>query len=615
MTTTQPKPSSIAAKYTPPSGKFFSRMGTFIKSHVVETITASVALSLVLVGASTWNAWNVYRSFTTTVTKQYKLQDLSGQIVHLDEVLTMSARMAASTGDGKWEERYRHFEPVLIKAIEDVIQTAPNLYQKDAAQTDAANIKLVELENRAFELVRQGKSKAALALLLGQEYEFQKQIYTQGMQNTLTNIKTEVDTQLQDYSQRLLWSVIFAGISFFILLLSWLSVLLVVRAYIRERNQAQESLIDSQAALLKFNEQLEQRTQQLYAQEQATKQDNEILQSDVGQLLDVVSALEAGDLTIQAEVSDRATGLVADTLNRLSEELARIISTALSTAQQVAQGAKDLEQLAVTTALQTQQQAQSVVEVQTLIKDVNNVSQDTAQQSVAVDQAVQRAEAAVAQGLQEMTAMTTGIEALHQGSDQIVKRAQALTDFVELAAQFAKNQKRVASMTRVLALNASLLSARASGQQDPEQFASVAREFETVATQVNDLAVQTNQSLILLQQRTDQIQTVVSGLNQDVQDINQLVNDFTMGVGQSRQVFDNIKTATEQVAQVEQQVTQSSQAIALAAQTTLKSIQDIATVAAQTERQASFTREQSGAMGQLAHNLLEIVKFFQLSSH
>lgn len=613
MTTTQPKPSSIAAKYTPPSGKFFSRTKTFIRSHVVEVITASVALSLVLFGTSTWNAWSVYRGFTTTITKQFKLQDLSGQIVHLDEVLTMSARMSASTGDGKWEERYRHFEPVLNKAIEEVIQTAPNLYQKDAAQTDAANIKLVELENRAFELVRQSKTKAALALLLGQEYEVQKQIYAQGMQSTLTNIKTQVDTQVQVYSKRLWWSVIFAGMSFLILLVSWLSVLSVVSAYIRERNQAQDFLLDSQATLLKLNEELEQRTQQVYAQEQATRQDNEILHSDISQLLSVVSALEAGDLTIQASVSERATGLVADTFNRLSEELARIISTALFTAEQVAQGAKDQERLAVTTVLQTQQQAQSVIEVQALIKDVNNLSQDTVGQSVAADEAVQRAQAAVTQGLQEMTAMTTGIEALHQGTDQIVKRTQALTDFVNLAAQFAKAQKRVGSMTRVLALNASLLSARASGQQDPDQFASVAREFEAVATQVNDLAVQTNQSLILLQQRTDQIQTVVSGLNQDVQDINQLVNDFTMGVGQSRQVFDNIKTATEQVAQVEQQVTQSSQAIAKATQTTLKSIQDIATVAAETERQASFTREQSGAMGQLARNLLEIVKFFRVS--
>ncbi len=43
---------------------------------------------------------------------------LRGTIIHPDEVLTMSARMAAATGNLWWEERYRGFEPRLDAAIE-----------------------------------------------------------------------------------------------------------------------------------------------------------------------------------------------------------------------------------------------------------------------------------------------------------------------------------------------------------------------------------------------------------------------------------------------------------------------------------------------------------------
>jgi twitching motility protein PilJ len=345
------------------------------------------------------------------------------------------------------------------------------------------------------------------------------------------------------------------------------------------------------------------------------QKESEALQAEVGHILEVVSAVEDGDLTVQAEVSDRATGLVADTLNRLIEELAKVMATVLSNAQQVTQGAEALEQLAVTTAQQAQQQASSVVEVQVLMQEVNALSQDNAEQSVAANTAVRQAQSAVTEGEQQMTEMTAGIATLQGGTDQIVRRVQALTEFVDLTSQVAKDQKRVAALTRTLALNASLLSNRASEQQDPEQFASVAREFETIATQVNDLAVQANQSLLLLQQRTDRMQTVVSGLKQDVQEIYQLVNGFTMGVVHSRQVFENIKIVTQQVARVEERVNQSSQAIAGAAQNTLQSIQDIATVALETERQASFTREQSGAMGELARNLLDIVKFFRVPAN
>ncbi len=344
------------------------------------------------------------------------------------------------------------------------------------------------------------------------------------------------------------------------------------------------------------------------------QQEGMALQAEVEHILDVVSAVETGDLTVQAQVSDRATGLVADTLNRLIEELSRIMFAVLSTAEQVTRGAEELEQLAVCVAEQAQQQTRSVSDVQALMVNFNDLSQSTAQQAVVSDEAVEQAQVAVTQGQQEMATMTLEIEVLQKGTEQIVKRTEMLTNFVGLAASFAKDQKRVAALTRVLALNASMIANRASGQEDPEQFASVAREFETVASQVNDLALQTNQSLLLLQQRTDQIQTVVSGINQDVVDISNSVNQFIVSVDQSRHVFDNIKTVTNRVAEVGQQVTQSSIAIATTAQSTLRSIQDIAAVAAQTEQDSRFTREQAGLMDQLARTLLERVRFFRLSA-
>lgn len=354
-------------------------------------------------------------------------------------------------------------------------------------------------------------------------------------------------------------------------------------------------------------------TQQL--QQAATFQaESEALQTEVGHILEIVSAVEEGDLTVQARVSDRATGLVADTLNRLIEELASVISTVLSTARQVTQGASELKQLAVNTAEQAQEQTHSVVEVQALMQEVTNLSQQNVEQTLAAERAIQQTQAAVNRGEREMKIMTDEIAVLRQGAEQIVKRVDNLSNFVQLAAQFTREQKRVAALTRVLALNASKIASRASAQPDPQQFASIAREFDTISTQVNDLAFKTNEGLILLQQRTEQMQTVMTGLDGDVKDIERLVNDFNTGVGQSRQVFNQIKSATEQVSVVEQKVTQSSQAIATAAQNTLRSVQNIATIAAETENQAYFTRQQSAVMEELARSLLQLVQFFRVSS-
>jgi methyl-accepting chemotaxis protein len=348
-------------------------------------------------------------------------------------------------------------------------------------------------------------------------------------------------------------------------------------------------------------------------QRKASEAESLALQADIEKLLDVVSAVEGGDLTTQAPVSDRVTGLVSDTFNRLLEELNRVMATVSSTAQQVTESATDVGKLAAKSSEQAKQQTEAVAQINTLVKDVTQLTQNNTQQTADANLAVQQAQQAVAVGQQQMNTLNSEIGHLQEGADQITLRVQTLTEFVQLAAQFVKTQQRTASMTRVLALNASLLSSRATEQQDPEQFASISREFETITTQVNDLATQTNQDLIVLQQRTDQIQTVVSGLSQDIGEINQTVKAFTQGVNGSTQVFSNIQDVTAQVAQVGQRIGESSQAIAQASQTTLISVQDIAALVMETEHGADITREQSIAMENLSRDLLELMSFFQIA--
>jgi methyl-accepting chemotaxis protein PixJ len=595
------------------SSSGLARLQSALQTRLVGTITVSLLLSVAMTGTSAWNVWRIYQGLQTTVDRQFKLQDLSGKIIHLDEVLTMSARMAASTGSTKWEDRYNQYVPKLDESIKEVLKDIPAAEQANPEQTDTANKKLVDIETKAFELNRKGKSQAALSLLLGAEYEKQKAIYTDGINGTLGAVRRNVETQLQSYRQNLAWAIAFAALSSLVLLLSWSVVLLAVRGYIRDRRQSQASLLTSQANLQQLNQQLAGEAQQRAIQAEQSRETSELLQADIAHILDVVLALEEGDLTIQADVNERATGLVSDTLNRLVESLNGIVSLTISTAQQVTTSAEELEQLATETAQQAQHQTVSVKKVQALMHQMDTLTEDSQAQVIATDTAVQLAQTAVTVGQQEMGLMVSGIATLQQGTDQIVKRTQLLTDFVDLASQFSKDQKRVASLTRVLALNASTLSSRALKEQNPEQFASLAHEFETIARQVTDLAAETNRSLVSLQQRTDQIQTVTSGLNQDVSEISSLVQGFTSGVGQSRQAFDNIQQVTTQVAQVGLQVSQSSQDIVQVVRNTLAATSAIATVAQTTEAKASVTREQVEAMGNLARTLLEMVEFFRVS--
>ena len=567
--------------------------------RLIPILSGLATISTAMVGISAWSTWNVYQNFQTAITKNFKLQDLSGQIVHLDEVLTMSARMAASTGDLKWEERYLSFVDPLDNAIKEVLSIAPE-HQENASQTDEANIKLVDMEVRAFELVRQGKSQEALNLLLGQEYSNQKAIYSKGIEGTLENIKQSVENQIQTYGRQLFRSAILAGMSFPILTVSWVMVLLLVRSYIRNLNLTQASL--------------EQLNQDLAVKEQDTRRESEILQEDVSQLLDTVCAIEEGDFTVEAPVSDRVTGLVSDTLNRLIEQLSEVLAQVFQATDRVSKGTKQLDAVTHQVAGYAQQEAQSVRQVLELTDKVVKSALDSGEQIQTSTNSLQTLQIAVEQGRDSSLALTKGIGVLQQGTDQIVQQMKTLGEFVGLTDQFLQEQSQISGMTQVLAMNASLVAARASEQRDPEQFVVVAREFESIANQVSSLAQRTSDGLVSLEQRSNQIHNVVTSIDANVQNLGGLVREFTHGVEQSSHILENVQKTTQEAVQAGQVVALSSQEIIKSTQSTTQVMQEIAHLAEKTEELTQATLQQSEQMETLSNELLGSIRFFRLPS-
>jgi twitching motility protein PilJ len=339
---------------------------------------------------------------------------------------------------------------------------------------------------------------------------------------------------------------------------------------------------------------------------------NETLQEEVSHLLDVVSSVEEGDLQIRARVSDSATGLVADTLNRLIEELAVVLAGVLGTAQRVSEGVRNVEQIASTVATNADRQAQSVTQVLNLSEQVEQSAQNSAEQVKTTSQSLFVLSKAVEQGQGAIATLSGEIRVLQQGTDRIVQQMKTLGEFVGLADQFVQDQNEVVSRTQVLAMNAALVAARASEQKDPQKFALVARDFEAIAEQVSKLAQQTNDSLAVLEQRTTQIHNVVSAIDADVQNLGGLVGSFTRGVEQSNRVFHNVQTVTAEAIGAGGAVAQSSQEIVTAAQLTAEAMRDIAELATRTTQLTQKARSRSEQMGNLSEQLLQSIQFFRL---
>ena len=272
------------------------RLNQWANQYLMLFLTVAVILSLVLIAFGSWNAGQISQGFKKIVTTEFKLQQLSGEIIHLDEVLTMSARMAATTGDLKWEQRYRTYEPQLDNAIKQSTQLAPEVYAKYATQTDAANVKLVEMEKRAFDRVRQSKPDQALAVLFSQPYETQKQIYADGMKQTNNILQKRVRSNFESYGLALSELSLFSTVSFFILTTAWTTILCLVSRYLEQRRQSETKLRVAKTELEQINRNLEVSEVTLRQKAQALEQALQTLQKTQLQMIQSEKMSSLGQL-------------------------------------------------------------------------------------------------------------------------------------------------------------------------------------------------------------------------------------------------------------------------------------------------------------------------------
>ncbi len=107
--------------------------------------------------------------------------ELSQRLLLEDERLTMSATMAAETGEKRWIERYEDHIPAMDQAIADAAAlAAPDVLQRFLQETKVSNDRLVEMERRSFEAVAQGNPAEARTILNSEVYARQKGILVSG---------------------------------------------------------------------------------------------------------------------------------------------------------------------------------------------------------------------------------------------------------------------------------------------------------------------------------------------------------------------------------------------------------------------------------------------------
>jgi signal transduction histidine kinase/DNA-binding response OmpR family regulator/HPt (histidine-containing phosphotransfer) domain-containing protein len=218
-------------------------------SGPVKALALALGVTALALTCLAWNAVTSIRKIENVKRRELRIEQLRGSIVHLDEVLTMSALMATATGDVRWELRYRQFEPELGR----VINEAESLAVRDGAadvveRTDVANGALVKMENRAFALVRRSRLEAASAIISSEEYNRQKKEYASGMSDLDASLKLSVRRAVEGEGRRVTFVLITCGAALPLLFICWLIALQTMRARSRAEAAAEVSMESKEAA-------------------------------------------------------------------------------------------------------------------------------------------------------------------------------------------------------------------------------------------------------------------------------------------------------------------------------------------------------------------------------
>ncbi len=242
------------------------RQLTILATGIVATATLGAMIG--------WFAFDTHRTVVQLVVDGSRIEKLRGTILRLDEILTMSTHMAAATGEAQWEERYRQYEPTLDAAIQEAIDFTRDVVPgQHATQTDEANHRLVELENEAFECVRQDNLDAAAQLLRSEEYQEQKRLYAGGMSRLDAALKRRAHVETEHYRRRAIRIGTLGVIAGIILIIGWLAEFAVIRTHLKERSIAEESLEEAHRHLAL---RIEERTAEL-------AQSNQVMQIEIAE--------------------------------------------------------------------------------------------------------------------------------------------------------------------------------------------------------------------------------------------------------------------------------------------------------------------------------------------
>jgi twitching motility protein PilJ len=319
-----------------------------------------------------------------------------------------------------------------------------------------------------------------------------------------------------------------------------------------------------------------------------SQDERDSIQNAIMKLLDDVSDVAKGDLTVEAEITEDVTGAIADSFNHMIFQLRQIVMNVQEATLQVSASANEIqstaEQLAEGSSVQAEQIVDSSAALDEMAVSIQQVSENASLSSTVAEQALANAKQgaiAVQNTIQGMNRIRSQVQETSKRIKRLGERSQEISEIVQLIGD-------IADRTSILALNASIQAARAG--EAGRSFAVVAEEVERLAERSTDA--------------TKQIASLVNTIQSETNEAVLAMEESTHEVVQGSQVADKAGQALGEIESVSSRLAELIQSISLAAtqqargsDSLSKAMSEISEVTQQT---ATGTRQAAGSISSLA---------------
>jgi len=334
--------------------------------------------------------------------------------------------------------------------------------------------------------------------------------------------------------------------------------------------------------------------------------ENERNQEAIMRLLDELSSLADGDLTVQATVTEDITGAIADSINYAIEALRELVTTINDSAIQLDGAARQTQSVAAHMAKASSAQSrqisaasESMADMASSIEEVSGNSErcsDVARHSVDI---AHKGGDAVRRTIDGMNAIRETIQETSKRIKRLGESSQEIGNIVELI-------NDIAEQTNILALNASIQASMAG---------EAGRGFAVVADEVQRLAERAANA-------TKQIEVLVRTIQTDTNEAVVSMERSTTDVVGGALLAENAGAALEEIEQVSNQIASLVQNISASARQQAavsgnisKNMQVVREISTQTAEGSTATSTSIAKLAALSAQLRKSVAGFRLPDY